>query len=215
MRQLLKLIWCTILIVSLFTMSVWIFGEEVDQVKLKEFNQRIIEAQKQGDKKELQQVMKDYEQFLNQDPRIKKGLQEFKEKTNQISFHQSTAKEYLAQNEFDKALEEYKKIINLTEVSKENFGMPRALVFVEIGKIYLAQGDKLKANENFEKALVARIHPELKSRLKTQINTVKGTTEKLAKARKIKAFILPIVIAVILLSIIVSIFLIMRRKKSA
>ena len=71
--------------------------------------ERIIKAQKSGNKKEIEQVNKEFEKLINKNQIIKKAISKFKEIGNQISMHNKKAELYFKKKLYVNAIEEYIK----------------------------------------------------------------------------------------------------------
>ena len=163
---------CLLCLGAMFAVAGWAesnhHSRDSDSQKVKKLNRRITEAQKEGDPKALQGAMEDYERFLDERPEFKTRLAELKAKDQQVSAHRAAAKEYIKNERYLRAVEEYKECLKIMDQKNSFFAIARANILLNIGRLYQSLAD-----EHFRLILKENITPEVKKLMQTRIDKIK------------------------------------------
>jgi len=145
--------------------------DENVKMQIEKLNGEIREAQRVGDEKAFKEALGKFDQLINENPELRDAFDKLEQTGNLILEHRNKAKAYFSQSKYDMALEEYQKILILTdrEEDRKNFSMQRALVLIEIGKIHLRMGE-----EAFENAMTEKLEPVHKAFIEDKVRALKA-----------------------------------------
>lgn len=162
-----------IFIIFILVGTFYLVCSRADDVEkqIENLNEEVRKAQMSGDKEVLNEALKKYEEFINNNAEVKQALDSYSHVGDKILKRKKIAEDYFTPGKYELALNEYQKILVLTseEKNQHNFGPQRASAFIEIGKIHL-----MIADETFKKALLEKVSPLDKKYIEDKINSLEG-----------------------------------------
>ncbi|MCK5706358.1 MAG: hypothetical protein KAI43_01800 [Candidatus Aureabacteria bacterium] len=120
--------------------------EQIDLI-----SKKMIAAQEIDDEKTIENLNKQFEKILEENPDLKDAFIKFNEISKAILIHKEKANLFFENKEYSLAIKEYYLILELTKEKKNNFKMHRSEALLKIGNIYYLLGEesfKCIDNEN-------------------------------------------------------------------